>query len=90
MAEEQITQQHCRGADCLYQDQKEGRIQIRCIMCCIWHHSECVDVKKEHTKQVWTCLSCRKMVPAVFKMQKELKDMKENQMKLLQMVEKMT
>ena len=30
------------------------------------------------------------MVPAVFKMQNELKEMKDNQMKLLQMVEKMT
>lgn len=72
-------QRHCRGAECLHQDDKKGRDQIRCCICVIWHHIDCVSVKKNEMDLIWSCFECRNIVPLLKSLHSEITELKCNQ-----------
>jgi len=59
---------------------------VRCNLCCIWHHIECVSVQKSETKLVWTCFECRDLAPTVKRLAKEIKEMKDTQMQMIEIL----
>ena len=83
-------QHHCRGKNCLFQDDKDGRHQVRCIICCIWHHTDCVSVEKRHMSMNWTCFDCRQLAPMVKKLQGHIDVMTNNQTEMIKMLNVMT
>ena len=90
MGENRQSQHHCRGAECLFQDDKDGHNQVRCYMCCIWHHIECVSVDKKQMYMIWTCLECRKMAPAVKALLKQNTELNSNPLQMIQMLNMIT
>lgn len=90
MAESEIMQQHCRGDNCLFKDDKGGRQQVRCIICCIWHHIECVSVEKKYMNLNWSCLECRQLTPMIKKLQGHIDDMTNNQAEMMRMLSVMS
>ena len=90
MADTEIMQRHCMGDDCQFKEDKDGRDQLSCVLCCIRHHAECVSVPKKKTAQIWTCFECRQLVPCVKNLQEEIKHLKDNQTKMLDMLQKIT
>ena len=84
---------HCRGQKCKSKDDKNGKDQIRCIICCIWHHADCVRVLKKELEMIWTCPDCRTMATDMKEikseleqfvkcLQEEIKGMKDNQQQM--------
>ena len=50
---------HCMGQRCKFKGDKTIRNQVRCIICCIWHHIECVKVEIDEMDLAWSCPVCR-------------------------------
>ena len=76
---------HCRKDNmCSYQDDPDGRAQLRCILCNVWHHNECVN--EEETDMIWSCPSCSKSMSLIEDMHKGMKDMQNTQQQLMQLV----
>ena len=55
---------------------KQSIPMIRCCLCAIWFHLECVGLKKSDEVGVWPCPSCR-MMPS------QVRDLKENVSQLI-------
>ena len=83
-------ERHCRGPECLYQKDKKGRDQVRCSICVVWHHIDCVKVKKDEMIMIWTCYECRDLSKRVKSLETEITQMKDNQHTLMDMVSKAT
>ena len=62
--------------NCMYPEDPDGQNQVRCTLCNIWHHCECV--KEDDSGMVWTCPSCSGMVSLMRSMQADLKLLKDN------------
>ena len=80
---------HCLKDDCRAKTRKQDSDMIRCIICCVLHHAECVSVPKDQTKQIWTCFTCRQITQTVNELKKELSDMHENQKNMLKLLNDM-
>ena len=83
-------ERHCRGPDCLFKKEKDGRDQVRCSICVIWHHIDCVNVDKDEMHAIWTCFECRGLSKQVKSLEIELKEMKQNQKTLIDMLSNAT
>ena len=90
MTESGIAQRHCRGDECRFKNDKDGREQLRCSICCIWHHAECVSVKSDETAMIWTCFECRQLMPSINALQGEIETLKENQRQMMDMLQRIT
>ena len=90
MADPTITQRHCRGDQCLFKAKKDTKDQLRCTICCIWHHAECVSVKSNEKQMVWTCFDCRQLMTCVRSLQSEIKTLKDNQSKMMDIMQKIS
>ena len=80
---------NCRQDDCLHKDNPDGGDQIRCILCCTWHHIDCVSVLKKDMKALWTCFKCRQIAQSVCQMQGTLNEMQQTQTELLNLIRDM-
>ena len=61
--------QHCNN-DCKYNGKDEGKM-LRCCVCMVWHHFDCMGENPKSKITMWSCLTCR-MIPTM--LQKLLKD----------------
>lgn len=86
MEEPSTTNRHCMGSQCHFKEETTGRNQIRCIICCIWHHIDCVSVEKGEMKMIWTCPQCRELTPIVRGLSSEIKELKSSQDKMMEML----
>ena len=83
-------ERHCRGPECLFKRDRDGRDQVRCNICIIWHHIDCVNVKQEEMVMSWTCYECRDLPKDVKSLQTEVAQLKDNQNTLMDMMSKAT
>ena len=83
-------ERHCRGPECLFKRDRDGRDQVRCNICIIWHHIDCVNVKQEEMVMSWTCYECRDLPKDVKSLQTEIAQLKNNQNTLMDMMSKAT
>ena len=83
-------ERHCRGPKCLFKSDRDGRDQVRCNICIIWHHIDCVNVKEEEMVMSWTCFECRDLPKDVKSLQTEIAQLKNNQQSLMDMMTKAT
>ena len=93
---------HCLGSKCSYQDDPDGREQVRCTLCNIWHHNDCVN--EPLSGLVWTCPSCCTIAPLITKLQndvaliqetnitktREMKELKDNQTEMMELLKKIS
>ena len=70
---------HCLKEKCLDKDNKKNSDMIRCIICCTWHHAECVSVARKDTTKIWSCFECRMLPKTVNELKKEISDMHDQQ-----------
>jgi len=90
MAKANPSEQHCMEAECRFQEDKDGRDQLRCNLCCVWFHIECVGVPKKEKNMVWTCHQCRNIYPTVSSLKDEVKQLRVNQEQLLALMAKIS
>ena len=74
---------------CKHKKSKKKNEMIRCILCTIWHHTDCVGVE-EGEVGAWTCFKCRNIADEVRELKSSLseitklcKTMNENTMSTL-------
>ena len=75
--------------DCLHRENPNDGDRIRCILCCVWHHIDCVSVLKKEIKAVWTCHKCRQIAKTVKEMNAILSDMQLTQNSMLELIHNM-
>ena len=93
---------HCLGSKCSYQDDPDGREQVRCTLCNIWHHNDCVN--EPLSGLVWTCPKCSTIAPLIAKLQddvaliketnitkiREVQELKDNQAQMMELLKKIS
>ena len=90
MGETDKETRHCRGSQCLFQDDKDGLTQIRCSLCCISYHINCVSIKRKDSNTFWTCFDCRDVAPNVKALKEEIKQLNNNQNEMLTLLKQLT
>ena len=70
---------------CRYEGLETKSKLIKCRLCMVWHHIECVDIVQKNLKKVgfWSCPCCRKMSENIKNLQSSIKS-------LFSMVEKLS
>ena len=77
---------HCLKDGCHAKTRKKDVDMIRCIICCVRHHAECVSVPKDQTNQIWTCFICRQLTWTVNELKKELATMHLHQTEMMNLI----
>ena len=60
---------------------------VQCCLCAIWHHYDCVGLKKNDAVGVWPCLSCRMMPSQIRSLQKDISQLMRTNYELKQSLE---
>lgn len=82
------TEPNCRGSECLFPGEKDERNVVRCLICYVVFHIECVSVSTRDKGKIWTCFHCRKLSARVQQLQSHVKELMESQSKTLEILTK--
>ena len=81
---------HCLKDDCKIRTRKKDDVMIRCVICCVRHHIECVSVPKEQAGHIWTCFLCRRLAETVGELKNKLVNMHTQQTEMKNLLDRIS